>query len=253
MSAVLTYSLVALAVAIPLTVYVSGALGQTVGGFLNLSLPRFALPINVLILQIVVGILTPLLAVLIPILKGTSVTVHEAMSDYGVGDAGESGRIDNLLSRLKGLSQPLQLSLRNTFRRRSRLVLTLITLVLGGMLFMTVGSVRASLTGLIEQGISYNQFDINIDFEQQYRASKIENNLMNVPGVRAVEVWTSSQGIPIRPDESEGDSVTVTALPADSIMVDPTLIAGRWLLPDDENAIVISQKVLGSEPEPDRG
>ena len=32
-------------------------------------------------------------------------------------------------------------------------------------------------------------------------------------------------------------------------MVDPTLISGRWLLPDDENAIVISQKVLGDEPD----
>ena len=58
-----------------------------------------------------------------------------------------------LLNSIRGLSRPMQLSLRNTFRRRCRLALTLITLVLGGMLFMTVGSVRSSLNGLIETGL----------------------------------------------------------------------------------------------------
>ena len=146
----LSYSIVALVVAIPLTAFVSGILAQTVGGFLNLTLPRFVLPPNVLAIQIVIGILTPLLAALLPILRGTSVTVHDAINDYGVGDAGSTDRLGRFLARIKGISQPLQLSLRNTFRRRARLVLTLITLVLGGMFFMTVGSVRLSLTSLIE-------------------------------------------------------------------------------------------------------
>jgi putative ABC transport system permease protein len=248
LSAVLSYSVVALLVAIPLTVFVASGLGRAVGGFLNLSLPRFSLPTNVLILQIVIGILTPLLAAVWPVLRGTSVTVREAISDYGVGDGG-SGRFSEFLLRIRGLSQPAQLSLRNTFRRRARLILTLITLVLGGMIFMTVGSVRLSLTNLIEQGISYNQFDISVDFERSYRTAKLEEILMGVPGVTAVEVWTGDSATPIRPDGSEGDVLTLTALPADSIMVDPTLSAGRWLLPEDENAIVISQKVLGSEPD----
>ncbi len=249
LAAVLSYSIVALAVAVPLTAFVSGILAQTVGGFLNLTLPRFVLPPNVLAIQIVIGILTPLLAALLPILRGTSVSVHDAINDYGVGDAGSTDRLGRFLARIKGISQPLQLSLRNTFRRRARLALTLITLVLGGMLFMTVGSVRLSLTSLIESGISYSQFDINIDFEQPYRSAKIEDVIEKVPGVDTVEVWTSTIATPIRPDESEGTGLTVTALPAESIMVDPTLISGRWLLPDDENAIVISQLVLGDEPD----
>ncbi len=248
LSAVLSYSIVALMVAIPLTVLVASGLGRSVGSFLNLTLPRFSLPTNVLVTQAAIGILTPLLAALWPVLRGTSVTVREAISDYGVGDGG-STRLSDLLLRIRGLSQPVQLSLRNTFRRRARLVLTLITLILGGMIFMTVGSVRLSLTNLIEQGISYNQFDISIDFERSYRTAKLEEILMGVPGVTEVEVWTTDSATPIRTDGTEGDTISLTALPAESNMVDPTLSAGRWLLPEDENAIVVSQKVLGSEPD----
>ena len=61
----------------------------------------------------------PLLAALLPILRGTSVTVHDAINDYGVGDAGSTDRLGRLLARIKGISQPLQLSLRNTFRRKT--------------------------------------------------------------------------------------------------------------------------------------
>ncbi len=46
----------------------------------------------------------------------------------------------------------------------------------------------------------------------------------------------------------EGDTLTLTALPPNSAMVKPTLESGRWLLPEDENALVISQNVLRSEP-----
>ena len=250
LSAVLSYSVVALLVAIPLTVFVAGALGQIVAGFLNLSLPRFVLPANVLSLQIVVGMLIPLLAAFFPVWRGASTTVREAISDYGVGDlSGSADRLGQILSRINSLSQPLQLSLRNTFRRRGRLVLTLVTLVLGGMLFMTVGSVRISLGNLIEQGISYNQFDIQVEFERAYRTAKIDQIVKSVPGVTTVETWIRGQATPLRADGSEGDPISITALPANSVMVQPTLLEGRWLLPEDENAIVISQKVLAKEPD----
>ena len=32
-------------------------------------------------------------------------------------------------------------------------------------------------------------------------------------------------------------------------MVQPTLVEGRWLLPDDENAIVLTQSIMADEPD----
>ena len=74
LSSVLIYSLLALAVAIPLTALVSSALAQFLGGFINVTFPALAMPLNVLLIEVVVGIGVPLLAALYPIYRGTSVT-----------------------------------------------------------------------------------------------------------------------------------------------------------------------------------
>jgi putative ABC transport system permease protein len=248
LAAVLLYSMAALAIAVPLTVAAAGGLASFLGTFINVDFPRWSLPPNVLVIQLVVGVLVPLLAALFPVLKGTSITVREAVSDFGANASQvRTTRFTRLLNSIRGLSRPMQLSLRNTFRRRTRLALTLITLVLGGMIFMTVGSVRSSLDGLIETGLDYYQFDVQIQFEQPYRTRRVEQVVRTLPGVTTVEGWLGAQVNPVREDGSEGDTLTLTALPAQSAMVQPTLTAGRWLLPDDENAIVVSQNVLASE------
>ena len=86
LGAVLVYSLVALVIAVPLTVVVAGGIAQFLGAFVNVEFPALSLPMNVLFIQIAVGILVPLVAAMQPILKGTSVTVREAVSDFGAGE-----------------------------------------------------------------------------------------------------------------------------------------------------------------------
>lgn len=83
-----------------------------------------------LLIEVSIGLLVPTLAALWPIIiQGTSVAVREAISDYGVGN-GQFGTnmIDRIIASIKGISRPLQISLRNTFRKRGCLILTLITL-----------------------------------------------------------------------------------------------------------------------------
>ena len=249
LGAVLLYSLAALAVAVPLTVAVAGGLASFLGSFINVDFPRWSLPPTVLLVQIGVGVLTPLLAALAPVIRGAGITVREAVTDYGTNaQQVREGWLTRLLNRLRSLPRPVQLSLRNTFRRRGRLALTLITLVLGGMLFMTVGSVRSSLDGLIESGLDYFQFDIQIQFERPYRTTRVEQVARSLPGVDIVEGWLGAQALTVRADGSDGDTLTLTALPANSAMVNPKLTAGRWLRSDDQAAIVVSQNVLASEP-----
>jgi putative ABC transport system permease protein len=250
LSAILIYSLAALALAVPMTVLVAGAIARFLGGFINMEFPMWSLPPNVLWFQIGVGVLAPLLAALQPVLKGAAVTVREAISDYGASATiATEGWLTRLLSSIRGLSRPLQLSLRNTFRRKGRLALTLITLILGGMIFMTVGSVRASLNGLIDTMSSSFQFDIQFQFARAYRTAQVEQVVQALPGVVAVESWGATQAVRVYDDGSESDPLSMTALPADSQMVQPALTAGRWLTPEDENAIVISQNVLAAEPD----
>ncbi len=250
LGAVLIYSVAALALAVPLTLVVAGTLAVFLGGFINIDFPRWALPLNVLGLMVMVGILAPLLAALYPVIKGTAVTVREAVSDYGTNAATvQEGPLTRLLAAVGNLPRPLQLSLRNTFRRRARLALTLLTLILGGMIFMTIGSVRASLDGLIDTGLAYFQFDIQVQFNRPYRTGQLERVAREIPEIDRVESWGAASAIPILADGSEGDPLSMTALMAESAMVQPTLTAGRWLLPEDRNALVVSQRVLASLPD----
>jgi len=68
-----------------------------------------------------------------------------------------------------------------------------------------------------------------------------------VDGIEEVETWGFATSRRIRPDGSESDSIITYAPAADSKMVHPTLLEGRWLQPDDTNAIVINTDVLRSE------
>lgn len=247
-TAVLLYSILALIIVIPATAFVASAVESVLGNFINLSTPGFIFPMNVLLIQIAIGLFVPLAATLYPILRGTAITVREAISDYGVGK-GQFGQswFDRFLSRIRSLSRPARISVRNTFRRRGRLILTLITLVMGGMIFMTVGSVRSSLNERVESVLAYNNFDIRVRFERSYRTKRVEQVALSVGGVLEAESWSSGSALRIRDDGSESDPINITALPPTSDMVQPTLVSGRWLLPDDHNAVVLSQSITSDE------
>jgi putative ABC transport system permease protein len=248
LSAILVYGLLGLLLAIPLTQVAASAVLSLLSRFINIDFPLWSFQLPVALIQLAIGLLAPLLAALAPILRGTGVTVREALSDFS-GSQVRADLFTTVLSRIRGLSEPLQLSLRNTFRRRARLLLTLLMLVLGGMIFMTVGSVRLSMGNLIEEGLAYNQFDVQVQFERPYRTAKIEQTLQGLPDLTVIESWRGELVTRIRADATESDPITVSALPAASQMVQPTLTAGRWLRPDDENAVVISQRVLAKEPD----
>jgi putative ABC transport system permease protein len=172
------------------------------------------------------------------------------MSDYGLSSShfGE-GAVDRLLERLRGLSRPVLLSVRNTFRRKGRLVLTLATLTLGGAIFIAVFSVRASLLTTLDSWFDLVDYDVYVVFRRGYRIDQLEQEALRVPGVVNAEAWRFASARRQRPDGTESDNINLRAPKADSDLVTPTLVEGRWLLPADENAIVVNTYLLKDEPD----
>ncbi len=305
---VLIFGLLALLIAVPLGVIGAFSFTRYIAGFLNFDITDFRLPPEVLVMQVVVGLLVPLLVALYPVIMGTRITVREAISTYGLGKGrfGQSwfdrllvsdlqfqisdlrfyfaglwrifdlrrlfyskSKIPNLhkehlisnptgtlrslqspISNRKGfLSRPLLLSLRNTFRRKGRLALTLITLILGGAIFIAVFSVRASLLGTMDNWLNYFQFDVDVQFDRNYRSERIIRETLKVPGVVEVETWGFYDTRRHRPDGSDSDSIILFAPPAETRLIKPTIMAGRWLRPDDQNAVVINSILLRDEPD----
>ncbi|MCZ7669897.1 MAG: hypothetical protein M5U34_23310 [Chloroflexi bacterium] len=97
------------------------------------------------------------------------------------------------------LPRPLIISLRNTVRRKGRLALTLITLVLGTALFLSVLSVRDSVQSTLDNFLRFHEYDVRVDFSRPYRTAQLEQLALAVDGVVAVETWSSDDVRRVRP------------------------------------------------------
>lgn len=238
---VLTYGLLAVVIAIPLAALGAWFLTGFLGEMLNINANGPWLPPSVVAIELALGLLVPLLAALVPVLRGTRITVREAVTSYGLsGDQRPGGLLDRLLGGLRGLSRPVRLSLRNVFRRRGRLALTLATLTLGGALFASVTTVQSSLDGTYDEMMGYWSHDAQVELDEPARVETALQAVQTQTGVVAAEGWITTNASYLRPDGSQNSNVWVTAAPADSALIQPTLVEGRWLEPGEGEALVIN-------------
>jgi putative ABC transport system permease protein len=249
MTTIVGFALLALLIAVPLGVVGAQQLAGFTARVLNFDVSGYTLSPRVLALQIVTGLLVPLAAALYPVLGGVRVTVREAISSYGLsGEAARRGWIDRRLERVRGLSRPALLSLRNTFRRKGRVALTLTTLTLAGAIFVGILSVQGSLLGLLDDLFQYWNYDIQVEFARSYPIERLDQESRRVGGVSSVESWVFRSTRRIRANDTESVAVFLIALPAASKMLNPIVLEGRWLLPADQNAVVINTDFLKEEP-----
>lgn len=244
---IIVFGLLALAIAIPLGALGAYGLTHYVGGLVNFEIISSSIQPRVLALQLIFGLLVPFVAALIPIISGVTVSVREAIYSETQAAGFGNGIIDQFLHRVRGLPAPLLLALRNSVRAKARLALTLTTLIIGGAAFIGVYSVRASLLQTLDNAIQYRDYDAEIRFSRPYRLEAVTQVAESVDGVDWVEGWGFSVGRRIRDDDTESGSIQIFAPPADTRMIKPTILSGRWLLPDDANAVVINTDLLRDE------
>lgn len=248
---VIGFGLLALVPAVPLAHLATGAFTQEIAGFLNVDVQNRRIPGMIILTQAAMSLAVPLLAALGPILAGTRITVRAALDDQGIAQPGGPQRRSWLAGRgLRFVPRPLLLALRNTVRRRGRLALTLITLTLGGAIFVGVFSVRTSLLGTMDELITrlYN-FDAEIYLERTYRADYLVSEAERLPGVVAAEAQIQTSVRRVFPDDAEGLQLQMFAVPPDTQTMLPRVQAGRWLRPEDENALVISTGMQAENPD----
>ena len=245
---ILGFGLGALLIAIPL----ANAAAQNIGGGMAQWLNFHAAPYvgykATLIQQVIVAVVVPLIAAIFPIYNSVHMTVREALSDYGLGGNAKP-KIDSVNKNSVPIPRPIRISLRNTFRRKTRLTLTLFTLVLGGAVFIGVYNLWASFDVVIKDIQGYFLADINISFGRSYRFDKVSAMAESVPGVGSVEGWLEYPGtLKMGDDDKAGTQILFVAPPSTSTLIDPIITSGRWLTTGDENAIVIGNHLLNIFP-----
>lgn len=246
----LVYGLLALALALPLSIIGARVLSTFIVSLINFDIGSYQLSPAVLVLAVVLALVVPLVAAIVPVLGAARLSVREAINSYGLSGSGfEVTLFDRLIPRVSALPRPLLLSLRNTFRRRGRLLLTLGSLMLACAMVVAVFSVQAAVNQTVRGIMRYWQYDIEITFRQPYRLNRIVDAAQQVPGVLAAEAWGLRNVRRPRADETESPNIQLLAIPADTRYMAPVMVAGRWLLPGDENAVVIDSELLKTDPD----
>jgi putative ABC transport system permease protein len=171
--------------------------------------------------------------------------VREAISTYGLSTS--TGWIERLLTKIKTLSRMLLLTISNTFRNKWRVIQMQITLVLSGLIFMMVVSMRDSVVYTVRD-VLFSILNANITFlfEEPQRIHYLEELTLEYPGVKAVEMWGFT-GVTMRPagqEESEDDEdAQIFGVPLPTETYGYQLRLGRWLDPSDTHAIVLNAKL----------
>jgi putative ABC transport system permease protein len=244
--------LLATGLALPPGLLLGRALAGQAARLLNLDLASTTAPAWVWLVVLAAGTGVPLLVALVPLVRGSRITVRQAIDDHGVDpSAAGATSLEERLSRLRGPSRAQLLALRNLARRRGRLALSMGLLAVAGAMFLTGLNAASGWAALVDQGLAHRHYDLEVRLAQPHDPDRLTDLVRRVPGVQDAEAWartTTTVHTPgielsrVYPDDAHA-SFTIMAPPADTPLLRLPLVAGRWLRPDDTQAVVLNNLV----------
>jgi len=246
---VATYGVLAVAVGLPAAAAGARWFTDFAAEILNFRVSSYLLPSWVVIVEITVGLLVPLLAAAGPIRRGVRMSVVRALTASGMSEGKFGNRLtDRVLGAIRGLPRPVALSLRNTFRRKGRLALTLSTLTLASAVVISVWSVQTSIERTVTDLESWWRYSVQIAFAEPQDAATVRAEVKDLAGVEETEAWLGLGATVVRRDGTENESFNIVGLDPATDFVAPIVMDGRWLEPGDSNAIVINTDAQNAEP-----
>jgi len=247
---IVAYGLISLVLAAPLGAVAGYAFAWGIASLLGAVIGGFRIIPAAVVTQVLMAILLPLGAGFFPVNSGARTSVQQAISNYRPRtQTAQSSLLQLNAKRFKWIPRPILLSFRNTFRQRGRLLLTIFTLTMAGAVFIAVFNVRDSMDHLVGQLSQHFMSDVMVDLLRPYPVSKIEQTLLGIPGVRSVEGWGGVSAEIWDENDNVVCNLSITAPPQDTQLLNPDFVAGRWLLPGETEAMVVSETIYQYYPD----
>lgn len=248
LSEVFILSLIALMLAVPLTWVGAFYSSRWILDVFNIELNGFVYSTRALYLMMAGGLLAPLLAALWPIWKGASMPVRQAIASYGLGADFVSRGFDRWLERAAAALLPTlyAVALGNLLRRKARLLWTQSVLIIAGVLFMVIMSLIASVNLTLNNELARSRYAVRVGFSQDQPAGIISNIVRNIPSTTDVEFWNRLPAELFLHDklirQSGSLGLQMIALPSDTPIYRPLIVAGRWFdkADDQQNRLVMN-------------
>ena len=247
---IFAYGVFALIIAVPAGMIAGYAFASFIADMFGAVLQGFRIVPVAIILQVLIAFLIPIGAGFFPVNKGSKTNVRRAISlDRQMNKSSKQGILERFTSFFRWISRPIQLSIRNTFRKKGRLLLTIFTLTIAGAVFIGVFNVRVSMAQFMDQLTQHFMGDVTISFSRPYPISRIEKIILPVPGVSKMEAWGGVSTEIWDEDDNVLDNMQVIAPPTDTTLLEPDMVAGRWLHPGERKAVVTSDSIYDVYPD----
>jgi putative ABC transport system permease protein len=206
----------------------------------NIDVARREVPRDLRIMEILCTIGIPLVAMALPILRAARMSVREAIQDPGIAAPGRGSRLARFL-RLP--SQRWTFALRNTFRRKWRLAVTVTGLALGGALLLTAMNHYESLMAVIDTVVEDRGHDLQVALQRPIEPAALEAVARDLPGVAVAEAWRRA-GVEI----TAGGHAQLYGYPVDTRLPRLTIREGRWPGPGETGAVVVTRPLARRTP-----
>ena len=239
--------LVATALALPLGTWAGRALIRYYEASLNIDVADYGVAPRRLILEWLVALGIPLVAMALPILRAARLTAREAITDPGITAQAAPRPLTARLIQAPGNRQ-WTFALRNSFRRPWRLAVTLLALSAGGALLLTSCNLYVSLMSVVDRSLAEQGHDLEVVLPRPVAAARLEALARALPEVETAEAWRrSGVGLVMADDEAvlgrEPRRFLLTGYPAATRLLKMPAREGRWPTPGEAGAVVITRFV----------
>ena len=234
---VLIITFLSAVLAIPLGIWVGYLYSNFACQFLNFNLIVNTLPVTTLLSQFFFTFSMPLIMVFYPIYKASKISIHEAIyKDIKSNSNQTQPRIN-----FSWLNNTLiKMASRNIFREKTRFMLIVLILSLGGSIFITAINIKTSSDVSVNQNFEKQPFDIFMNFTEQYEFSSVSKTLLDLPEVDSIEPFNQEKAFVVYKDKSESNSVVLRSILNQPKLQDFELAAGKWFDESSNNQIIIN-------------
>ncbi len=227
-------------IAVPLSVATGNAFSHFVAWKLNFNILTSIIPASVYAILLGASLLLPVLLSLSILMKGTAISVKEALGDYGISQ-GKTPREFKMLKRLP-VSKIFILALKNSLRNSRRLAVTILAMALGVAIFSTGFNVRQSLWNLLSNVKSEMRYDVQVVLSRQVSREEALRPFEALKNVKLIQVWNGGRGEIQSRLLSTNKGAGIVALPGNSELLKLKMIKGTWLASSTETEIVMNQQ-----------
>ncbi len=237
-------SVCAIVISLPLAKLTGNAYAAFAARILNFNINDYGVPIWVYATHISLGLIIPLGISLYPVYRTCRVTVKEGLFGAAMPESGST-----FINAIHALSTKAKIPFNNLLRNKSRMLMAVVSLAVGGCIFMTAQNIVASIESTVTASMNKYTYSHDIELYGAYPESQIQSALSGV-NVNEFEIYHSKRVQFVKPDGTHTPLYLLKILPdnsgilsfEDADAVDNCILISQGLH-DDEKWIGIGKPV----------